>query len=119
MALRAATEIWASNDYAAARSWTLRLPSGAMRDAALGPLLAAERSDGPDPLVVQAFSAEPARQSAMLGAVYRLAQRDPEEARALIERHITLPEQRKQAERAVQEMERRQLGSASPVFFSN
>ena len=120
MALRGATEIWASNDYAAARSWTLRLPSGTIRDAALGPLLAVERSDGPDPLVVQAFSAEPARQTAMLGAVYRVARRDPADARALIERHITLPEQRKQAERAVDDIERRQqLGSASAVFFSN
>lgn len=119
MALSAVTEVWAGNDYAAARSWTLRLPSGKHRDAALGALLGASRAPSDvDASLMSAFSSDEVRQNSVMNAVYRIAQRNPAEARLLVERHISLPEQRQRAERAIVQVER-QVSGVQPMFFQD
>jgi hypothetical protein len=117
-ALGAVAEVWASTDYAAARSWSLRLPVGTPRDAALRPLLgAAESGNDIDASVLSAFSSDSARQNGVLGAIHRIAQRNPADARLVAERYLSTPEQRQQAERRIDDIERQQV--ASPVFFVN
>ncbi len=119
MAVRSVTEIWAGNDRAAARSWALRLPAGSARDAALGTLLATARASAElDMTLLPAFSSDDSRQCAMMGAIYRIAQSDPPDARLLAERHLTTPERRQQVERAIGQIERQRTG-APPIFFSD
>ncbi len=119
MAARSVTEIWAGNDRAAARSWALRLPAGSARDAALGTLLAtAHASAELDMTLLPAFSSDDSRQSAMMSAIYRIAQSDAADARLLAERHLTTPERRQQVERMVGQIERQRTG-APPIFFSD
>jgi hypothetical protein len=117
--LGAVADVWASNDYASARNWSLRLPVGSTRDAALGALLAHTGTVGGDidSSLMAAFSSDTTRQRAVQSAIYRIAQRSPADARLLAERHLPLPEQRQQAERAINDIERRQI--ASPVFLSS
>ncbi|HZF29597.1 MAG TPA: hypothetical protein VE907_10790 [Gammaproteobacteria bacterium] len=91
-------QIWGASDYGAARAWTLRLPAGTSRDAALRPLLTAG-GNGIDTSLLASFSGELPRQRAVLTAVQQLARRNPSEARALIDRYVTAPELREQANR--------------------
>jgi len=119
MALSAVAGVWGGNDYVAARSWALRLPSGSARDAALGALLARTRTSAElDTALLPAFSTDTARQGAIVSAIYRIAQRNAADARLLAERHLTLPEQRQQAERGIDQIEREAAGGPT-LFFSN
>lgn len=116
--LSAATEVWAGNDYASARGWALRLPAGPPRDAALGSLLLIPRGNGElDTSLLPAFSTDEVRQNAVLGAIYRVARRNPDDARRVAERHLTSPERREQAERTIAQMERER--TSGPTFFAS
>jgi hypothetical protein len=109
--------VWAESDYSAAHSWTLRLPSGVTRDAALGSLLAVSTNNEPDAALLRAFSSDETRQNALLGAVARIAQRDPETARSMSQRYLSGP-QRQQAEQMIAGAES-QRRTGGLMFFSN
>jgi len=114
--LRAVIGTWAESDSSAAKRWTLRLPAGALRDGALGSLLAMNTKSEPDAELLRAFSSDEARQQALLGAVFRLAQRDTDAARSISQR--LSGQQREQADQAIARAEG-ELRGVGPVFFSN
>jgi hypothetical protein len=118
-ALNGVAAVWGGNDYAAARSWSLGLPAGSTRDAALSALLASSDTAGGeiDASLLAAFSSDTSRQRAVQGAIFRIAQRSPADARLLVSRYLPQQEQRQQAERTIDQIERQQV--AGPVFFSN
>ncbi|HEX5049654.1 MAG TPA: hypothetical protein VFX89_21250 [Gammaproteobacteria bacterium] len=109
LALSSVARVWADRDYAAARAWTLGLPSGPPRDAALRPLLM--NAGNLDTSLLASFSSDATRQTAVLTAVTQLAGRDPKEARALVDRYVTLPSLREQADRALESGGARRIGS--------
>jgi hypothetical protein len=109
--------VWAETDYSAAQSWTLRLPAGSLRDAALGQLLAVSTRGEPDAALLRAFSNDEVRQNALLSAVSRVAQHDPDAARSMSQRYLTGP-QRQQAEQMIAGAEN-QRRTSGLVYFSN
>jgi hypothetical protein len=109
-ALRQVTDFWANQDLQAARGWALRLPTGGARDAALGQILAATGAyEAPDAALLSAFSDARARERGVAAAMWNIAARDPNEARALIDRYVTDPAVRRQAENAIQQSGRRPM----------
>jgi hypothetical protein len=114
--LRSVVGTWAESDSSAAKRWTLRMPTGPLRDEVLGSLLAASTKSEPDPELLRAYSSDEARQQGLLGVVFRLTQRDLDAARSVSQR--LSGQQRQQADQAIAraEGERRGVG---PVFFSN
>jgi hypothetical protein len=117
-ALQRTIQSWASNDLANARAWTLRLPAGENRDAALSALVVAgSRNQGPDPALLNAFSADMPRQRAVLNTLYQVAQRDPSEARTLVQRHITDPGLRAQADQLLQNVRPPRTQPFMPPIF--
>jgi hypothetical protein len=116
-ALGGVANVWATDDYPAAKSWILRLPAGAARDSALAPLLARSGiTGGFDAALLDAFSSDAARQSALQGAVLGTARSNPADARLIAARYVA-PEQREQVERSIASIERMQ--STGPIFFSS
>jgi hypothetical protein len=102
---------WAARDSVRARAWVMSLPSGTLRDSALGSMIASAARDGTlDEGLLDAFNADIARQQALLRASYALAQRDPEQTRALIGDYITDPTLRQQAEQALENAQRSGAG---------
>ncbi|HET8699848.1 MAG TPA: hypothetical protein VFO94_20365, partial [Gammaproteobacteria bacterium] len=99
--LGAVVQTWAGSDDAAARAWTLQLPAGEARDAALRPLLSSAGASV-DTSLLPFFSGDAARQQAVLNAATQLVRRDPEGARALVDRYVTRPELRTQADRMLE-----------------
>jgi hypothetical protein len=99
--LGAVVQTWAGSDAAAARAWTLQMPAGGARDAALRPLLTSA-GNGVDTSLLPFFSGDAARQQAVVNAASQLARRDPAEARALVDRYVTRPELRTQADRILE-----------------
>ncbi|HET7130830.1 MAG TPA: hypothetical protein VFJ95_01225, partial [Gammaproteobacteria bacterium] len=99
--LGAVVQTWAGSDSAAARAWTLQMPAGGARDAALRPLLTSA-GNGVDTSLLPFFSADAARQQAVVNAASQLARRDPAEAHALVDRYVTRPELRAQADRILE-----------------
>jgi hypothetical protein len=73
------------------------LPAGDKRDAALGVVVRARGATPPNPALLNAFSDDRARQSALMNTVLATAQADPAAARRLIDGHITDPDRRAQA----------------------
>jgi hypothetical protein len=99
-ALSSVAQVWGDRDYAAARAWTLGLPAGPARDAALRPLLMT--GGNVETSLLASFSSDVTRQTAVMTAATQIAGRDPKEARALVDRYVTLPALREQADRALE-----------------
>jgi hypothetical protein len=108
---------WAESDYSAAHSWTMQLPAGKTRDGALGSLLIVSTNDEPDAALLRAFSSDETRQNSLLGAVGRVAQRNPDAARTMSQRYLTGPP-RQQAEQMIASIEN-QRRTGGMMFFSN
>ena len=105
MAVRSVVGTWSSQDFDGARQWTLRLPQGAARDAALAMLLTTSAYSAPgglDPGLLNAFGSDSARQLAVMQIVQGLAYNDPARARSIVDSHVTTPEGRAQAERMIE-----------------
>lgn len=112
-ALTDTAAVWASKDYAAARGWTMQLAAGEARDAALGALLARSGAEQLDSALIAEMSTPATRERAVLNAMRAVAVRNPAEARTLIDRYLTSPAQREQAERI---LEQARNAAASPLF---
>lgn len=97
-----ATELarsWTFEDRLSVRNWILGLPTGPVRDAAMGGYVNGLRGDLPDAAMLVLFSSDHARQEALLTPIARLARSRPSEARELIDTYISDPELRQRAER--------------------
>jgi hypothetical protein len=82
--------VWAVEDTAAAQRWLLGLPNGPARDAGLSSLLRAGAASGSvDTSLLGAYSSDAARQQGMANALVELGLSDPEEARRLMEIHVS------------------------------
>ena len=97
-ALNAVVSSWASQDPDGARRWVLSQPPGETRDQALQPLLpmTLARTGEVDRQLLDAFSSDPIRQSAVMSAALTLAGRDRDAARRLVDQHVTDPRVRQQ-----------------------
>jgi hypothetical protein len=116
VAVQGVVGVWSGRDVDAARQWTLRLPQGALRDAALAPLLRAtarQGSGGPDASLLNAFASDGRRQVAVLQVVQVLAN-DVTRARAIADAHLSDPNLRAQAERFI---EAARNGPRRPIEF--
>jgi hypothetical protein len=96
-------QYWSRADLPAARTWVLRLPRGSVRDQALAPLVRARLAAGrePESALLGAFSTDPARQRALADGIVALGQRDAAAARALADRYVTDPAERRNLERFI------------------
>ena len=108
---------WTGIDTHGARAWALSLPQGAIKDAALVPVIASVVADTgvPEQTLLSAFSTENARQQGLSRAVFGLARRNPAAARQFIADYITDPQWRQQAEQMLDASERSYI---SPGNFS-
>jgi len=87
----------------AARGWAMSLPQGALRDTALSNVLYGMASTAtPDGSLLGAFSSDAAREEAIRNVVLHLAGRDRDDARAWIDAHISDPQERERARRALE-----------------
>jgi hypothetical protein len=92
--------IWAQADAPAARAWTLRMPSGAARDAALGTLLSSTLAiDNVDTALLNAFSSPQVHDQAVVNASMRLRGSDRAAATRFLDRYVTDERLREQAKR--------------------
>ncbi len=98
---------WANRDPAAAQRWAAGLPRGATRDQALVGVFSRLGRDAYvstiDWQLLSAFESDAARGQAVRQVVSMVGSRDPAEARSLIDRWITDPSMREQAEQALQQ----------------
>jgi hypothetical protein len=120
-ALTAVAQTWSYSDPRAARDWTMSLPNGANRDAALFGVVGSLGAVQPlDSALLNAFSSDPARGVGIMRNLYQIAQRDPAEARRLVDTYIHEPEVRRNAEQMLASSARRQsFGQPNVVFDAN
>ncbi len=98
-AISSVVQRWGARHPEDARRWVLALPPDSTRDAALGSLLPAIAGRKvPDSALFSAFQSDAARQRAMSSVVYHVARHDPSAARDLMDKYITDPTLRQQAE---------------------
>src|SRR5690606_11217710 len=94
---------WANVDPDAASVWVMNLPYGDARDNVLSALIPSVAMSRPlDAQLLAAFNDSQARQQAVVQAMWAVAQRDPAEARALLDAHVTDPQLRLQAEQMLE-----------------
>jgi hypothetical protein len=73
-----------------------------------------------DSALLNAFSSDPARGVGIMRNLYQIAQRDPAEARRLVDTYIHEPEVRRNAEQMLASSARRQsFGQPNVVFDAN
>lgn len=102
-AIGAVARRWAVVNAPAARGWAMSLPQGALRDTALSNVLYGMASTAtPDGSLLGAFSSDAAREEAIRNVVLHLAGRDRDDARAWIDAHISDPQERERARRALE-----------------
>jgi hypothetical protein len=99
--LSIATSAWAQRDPAAVERWALALPRGDQRDAALTAAVRARGAAALDPALLDAFSDERARDSAVMTTIMMTAGADPAAARSLVDRYIADPRRREQAQQTI------------------
>ena len=88
---------WASRDPQGARRWVIGLAAGPVRDSALQGFIGANyRKSIPDAPLLALFSSEEAKQRSLLQTIYSIGADDRDEARRLIDKHVSLPELRAQ-----------------------
>lgn len=120
MAVNGAVGVWSAQNFDAARQWTLRLPQGATRDAALTTLLTQSLNGGPsglDTSLLNAFASEATKQAAVMQVVQILAFYDPAQARSFVDAYVVDPRFREHAERMI-ETARNNGGPRRPVLGS-
>jgi hypothetical protein len=101
-ALSSVVRAWATHDLDGARTWSMSLANAADRDQALQAVVHSMASvETPDARLLGAFNNDAVRQQAVLNSVPAVAQRSPEEARALIDAYLTDPAMRDMGERAL------------------
>jgi hypothetical protein len=94
-ALTAVAQRWALTDADQARQWLLGQRPGADRDGALRSYLAVvAQARGLEPDIVGAFSTDQAAQQALVSAISQIGRNDVEEARRLLNAHVTDPAMR-------------------------
>jgi hypothetical protein len=101
VALLMATNAWAQRDAAAVERWALGLPPGEQRDAALTAAVRARGAAALDSALLNAFSDERLRDSAVMTTIMMTAGTDPAEARRLVDRYIADPRRREQAQQTI------------------
>jgi hypothetical protein len=101
VALSMATSAWAQRDPAAVERWALALPRGDQRDAALTAAVRARGAAALEPALLDAFSDERARESAVMTTIMMTAGADPAAARSLVDRYIADPRRREQAQQTI------------------
>jgi hypothetical protein len=90
---------WARVDPGAAESWALTLPSGALRDAGINPVLMASAQSGePKLALLDALSTDAVRQQSATRVAIAVGRTDPARARALVDTYISDPAIRQRAE---------------------
>ncbi len=112
------TNEWASGDPAAMRNWALGLAPGDRRDIALGAALRLQ-PDAPDPTLLAAFSNERTRQAALTAPIFMTARTDPAAAHRMVDRYLSDPEIRAQAERMIDAAEHGALTGPAVAFDTN
>ncbi len=107
-AAEAVARNWVGQNQQAARIWIMGLADGPVRDSAPGGFInGAFRESIPDVSLLALFSSEETRQRALTGVIYRIGANNRDEARRLLDEHISLPELRSQVENW---LDRRQEG---------
>jgi len=102
-AIGAVARQWGAVNAPAARGWAMSVPQGALRDTALSNVLYGMASVGtPDGSLLGAFSSDAVRQEAIRNVVLHLAGHDRDDARAWIDTHISDPQERERARRALE-----------------
>jgi hypothetical protein len=101
IALSIATSAWAQRDPAAVQRWALALPHGEQRDAALTAAVRARGATALDSTLLNAFSDERLRDSAVMTTIMMTASTDPAEARRLVDSYIADPRRREQAQQTI------------------
>jgi hypothetical protein len=115
-ARRGAVSGWATSDVDGAERWALTLPEGDERDATLAVIVQRRAAAGDfDRAMLDRFSSDVARQTAVAGSLAVIAQRDVEEARSLLDEYIDDPTLRERAE-AMIELGQNNRSLALPVF---
>ena len=95
---------WVTRDVAGARNWTMSLPAGAKRDAALVQIVGATAGTASgESTLLDAFSSPTAQQAGVNQAVRIVAQRDADAARRLADQYLTDPGARQAAERFIEQ----------------
>jgi hypothetical protein len=94
-ALTAVAQRWAVTDADQARQWLLGQRRGADRDGALRAYMSVvAQGRGLEPDILGAFSTDQAAQQALVTAISQIGRNDDEEARRLLNAHVTDPAMR-------------------------
>ena len=95
---------WVTQRRRGARNWTMSLPTGARRDAALVQIVGATAGTASgESALLDAFSSATAQQAGVNQAVRIMAQRDADAARRLADQYLTDPGARQAAERFIEQ----------------
>ena len=95
---------WAEQDAAAAEDWVLGLAEGEARDSALGSLLVVTSATGRvNTRLLEAFSSAERGQRSLASMMVGLGRSDPDRGRELMDRYITDPTLRAEAEQRLVE----------------
>ena len=98
-ALTQVASMWAQRDAAAAERWLFSLNSEPSREAvATSLLLSAAQAGRFNARLLEAFSSDRARQQAATAVAVNLVRTSPDEARRILDSHVTDPTLREQAE---------------------
>jgi hypothetical protein len=96
------TQAWAESDPTRVRNWMLALPDGANRDSAVGAFIQTMARAGEfDASLLDSISTDSARQNATRTAIVEIGRNDLDEARRLLDIHISDPVIREQTERSL------------------
>jgi len=99
VAVRSVARQWARQDSVAATRWVLEMAPGSTRDDALTALLFRDgESFNPDLSLFDSFSSDTARQQAAIRVSMRVRANDPATARQILDKYVTDPTLRGQAE---------------------
>lgn len=116
IAVSIAVGAWAQRDPAAVQRWALALPRGEQRDAALTAAIRARGPADPDPALLDAFSDERMRESALMTSIMMRASTDAAAARRLVDRYVTDPRRREQAQQAIDSVAQSGIGAQSAII---
>jgi hypothetical protein len=98
-AVTRSVSVWAASDLPAAERWVLTLPEDEDRDRALTAVLQERVTHGAvNPVMLDAFSDDLARQAAIANSLGLVARRNVDEARVLLDEHVKDPTLRERAE---------------------
>jgi hypothetical protein len=119
MAAQGVARNWAGRDEQSTRMWIRGLAEGPVRDSALQGLIGRVYRDSvPEASLLALFSSEQAKQQAIMQVIYAIGRDDRDEARRLVQEHISDPAIRRQAQAWLDEKPRDRNGvSVQPGGF--